>query len=100
MFNFIDRKILYWITGLLIVFGIGYFIFSGNEEIRNYPSTGTDIVAFGDSLVEGVGVSSPDKNFVSILSRKIGRPIVNLGVSGNTTGDGLARLSELDKYKP
>jgi lysophospholipase L1-like esterase len=51
-------------------------------------------------LVQGVGASGENTNFVSILSRRVGKPIVNLGVSGNTTEDGLARLNELDKYKP
>ena len=50
-------------------------------------------------MVEGVG-STQGNDFVSLLSKKIGRPIINLGVSGNTTEDGLNRLNELDKYKP
>lgn len=84
----------------VVVLAILYFVFGGSTEIKNYPSKGKDIVAFGDSLVAGVGASGENTNFVSILSRRIGKPIVNLGVSGNTTEDGLARLNELDKYKP
>ncbi len=84
---------------VLLVFGIFYFIFN-KDTYSNYPSNGTDIVAFGDSLIQGVGASSVDKNLVSILSRRIGKPIINLGVSGNTTADGLNRLDQLDKYKP
>ncbi|MEK7106950.1 MAG: GDSL-type esterase/lipase family protein, partial [Patescibacteria group bacterium] len=34
------------------------------------------------------------------LSKGIGREIVNLGVPGNTTADGLARINELDRYRP
>lgn len=77
-----------------------YLVFNREENIKNYPSAGRDIIAFGDSLVEGVGASSADLNFVSLLSKKIGKPIINLGVSGDTTADGLKRLSELDDYKP
>lgn len=84
---------------LFILFSILYFIFS-KEKITNYPSTGKDIIAFGDSLVVGVGASGKENNFVSRLSAKTGRPIINLGVSGNTTQDGLNRLSEIDKYNP
>ena len=84
----------------VVVLAILYFVFGASTEIKNYPSQGKDIVAFGDSLVAGVGASSESTNFVSILSRRIGKPIVNLGVSGNTTEDGLARINELDKYKP
>ncbi|KND49850.1 MAG: acyl-CoA thioesterase I [Parcubacteria bacterium C7867-003] len=86
--------------GSVVLFIILFFVFRGSGEIKNYPSNGTDIIAFGDSLVQGVGATSEKANFVSILSRRIGKPIINLGVSGNTTIDGLARLNELDKYNP
>ncbi|MHB1316791.1 MAG: GDSL-type esterase/lipase family protein [Minisyncoccota bacterium] len=57
------------------------------------------MVAFGDSLIEGVGATSGN-DFVSQLSRKIGEPIINLGISGNTTEQGLARVNDIQKYKP
>lgn len=94
-----NRNILYGVSGAIFL-GILFFTFSGDGEVKNYPSKGTDIIAFGDSLIEGVGASSDETNLVSLLSKKIGRPIANLGVSGNTTRDGLARLSQLDRYKP
>ncbi len=93
----------YYIIALIIVIiggGIWYFSSPKQHEVKNYPSQGTDIIAFGDSLVFGVGATKPENNFVARLSAKIGQPIVYLGVSGNTTADGLARLNELDKYKP
>ncbi len=86
----------------IIIILLAFFLlhnFLPKKEIANYPSSGTDIIAFGDSLVQGVG-SSAGNDFVSLLSRKIGRPIVNLGKSGDTTADGLMRLHELDPYKP
>lgn len=91
------RTLLYALICLLIIFLI--VIIFPKRKITNYPSNGTDIVAFGDSLVRGVG-SSGGGDFVSILSNKIGRPIINLGQSGNTSYDGLRRLGELDQYKP
>lgn len=75
----------------------GYFLFRSEQPITNYPSRGTDIVAYGDSLVLGVGATNGN-DFVSLLSKKVGRPIINLGNSGDTTADGLARLNELDAY--
>ncbi|MFZ2621268.1 MAG: GDSL-type esterase/lipase family protein [Minisyncoccia bacterium] len=96
-----NRKVLYGTIGLVVIVSalfILFFIIGGEKKIKNYPSTGTDIVAFGDSLVQGIGASTPDKNFISILSSKTGKPIVNLGVSGNTTAEGLSRIDELDKY--
>jgi len=76
-----------------------YLFFFNTAPIANYPSAGTDIVAFGDSLVAGTG-SSDGHDFVSLLSGAIGQPIVNLGVPGDTTADGLARINGLDAYKP
>lgn len=95
------NKKFYAVAGLILLIAAGLFIFSGSkkETIKNYPSAWTDIIAFGDSLVEGVGATAGN-DFVSLLSAKIGLSIINLGVSGNTTKDGLARVGELDKYKP
>lgn len=89
------------ILGVLFVgaVALGIFYFSRTELITNYPSKGTDIIAFGDSLVEGVG-STSGNDFVSLLSVKIGEPIINLGHAGDTTADGIARISQLDDYDP
>lgn len=94
------NKNVWYGVGAIIVLVILFFVLSGGDSVKNYPSKGMDIVAFGDSLVQGVGASSEQTNLVSLLSKKIGKPIVNLGVSGDTTRDGLARLSQLDRYKP
>lgn len=95
MFN---NKIFY-LAIFVGVFFLGFWFFNKNE-VTNYPSNGKDIIAFGDSLVVGVGASDPSQGFVSKLSKEVGRPIINLGVSGNTTRDGLERLSQLDKHNP
>lgn len=86
-------------TIFVVIIVILYFVFSERNSIKNYPSNGSDIIAFGDSLVEGVGASQGN-DFVSILSKSLGKPIINLGISGNTTKDGLDRLNQLDKYDP
>ena len=49
------------------------------------------MIAFGDSLVEGRGATD-GRDFVSMLSRRLGVPIVNAGRSGDTTAAALARL--------
>lgn len=84
---------------LVILVALGIYYFSRNGIITNYPSKGTDIIAFGDSLVEGLG-STSGNDFVSRLSKKINQPIINLGHAGDTTLDGLARISQLDEYNP
>jgi acyl-CoA thioesterase-1 len=55
-----------------------------------YPS-GANVIAFGDSLTEGYRMD-PGEGWPEQLSAIVGRPILNRGVSGNTTGDALARL--------
>jgi lysophospholipase L1-like esterase len=87
--------------GLAALLGVAFvfFYFRSPAPIHNYPSSGTDIIAMGDSLVWGQG-SDQGKDFVSLLSQKIGEPIVNLGVPGDTTENGLSRLSGLDIYHP
>jgi acyl-CoA thioesterase I len=80
----------------LILYG---FFKSADEEITNSASTGTTIVAFGDSLVAGVGAKTAG-GFVGILSRELGVPILNLGVSGNTTTMAKERLDEVFEHDP
>lgn len=60
-------------------------------EIKNDPPSGTNIIALGDSLTKlppGIG----EKTYPEILSDMIGKPIINAGVSGNTTAQVMARL--------
>jgi acyl-CoA thioesterase-1 len=62
------------------------------------------LVAFGDSLTAGFG-AEPGKSYPDYLQRAIDNKgyrwrVVNEGVSGNTTTDGLARLPEVLAQKP
>ena len=88
-----NMKVFYIILGIIALSIASYFIFFKEDKITNYPSRGTNIIAFGDSLVQGVGAAE-GADFVSLLSKEIGEPIVNAGISGNTTVDGLARLEK------
>ena len=85
------------VTVILAV--VVFFIFTRSDDVVNYPSKNTGIIAFGDSLVLGVG-STAGGDFVSILSRRIGQPISNFGVSGDTTAQGLDRLVEVTTLRP
>jgi acyl-CoA thioesterase-1 len=62
------------------------------------------IVAFGDSLTAGFG-TEPDQNFPAYLQQYLAHDgyhyrVVNLGVSGNTTKDGLARVKDVLALHP
>jgi acyl-CoA thioesterase I len=62
------------------------------------------MVAFGDSLTAGFGAepgnSYPDFLQKELLQAGFGWRVVNSGVSGDTTTDGLNRLAEVLAYKP
>lgn len=84
---------------IICVFVAAYFIYKPQDKIANYPSSGTDIIAFGDSLVFGTG-STQGGGFVRMLSEDLNTNIINLGVSGETTKSALNRLWQISKYRP
>jgi len=63
------------------------------EKIRNIRSSGETIICFGDSLTEGVGAGTGE-NYPTVLSRRLGMPVINAGRRGDTTAQALQRLSE------
>jgi acyl-CoA thioesterase-1 len=66
--------------------------------------TGPLIVAFGDSLSAGYGAPTGDSypDYLQQILRQKHYPyqVINLGVSGNTTTDGLERLDSVLALKP
>lgn len=93
------NKTYFVATGLLVITILGTFVFFRRTDIVNYPPQNETIVAFGDSLIKGVG-STDGHDFISLLSQKIGRPIVNEGVPGETSAQGLARIDGIVAQKP
>lgn len=87
------------ILGVLLLCGLAYFLFQNETQIINYPPKEGPVVAFGDSLIRGVG-SQETEGFVLTLSSKIGEPIINMGIPGNTTADGLARVDAVLENSP
>lgn len=60
------------------------------------------LLAFGDSLTFGTGVTDPAKDsYPAVLARLIQRVVINAGVPGERTDQGIVRLPYLlDEYQP
>lgn len=93
------RTITILLIALVLVAG-AYFIYGKPPAyVRTNTLKSGPIVAFGDSLVYGYG-STTGNDFVSVLSREIGKPILNFGVSGDNTQDGLNRIGTVLAKQP
>ena len=90
---------------IIAVIGILVFNYFNVDDKNDYDGTlalplNTKILAFGDSLTYGYNVDS-DKNYPSVLSNLLQSEVINAGVNGELTKDGLERLPKLlKKYKP
>ncbi|MFA5841922.1 MAG: GDSL-type esterase/lipase family protein [Candidatus Paceibacterota bacterium] len=96
----LKSSLFVWLLSTVAIILLGYFLLTGGgaSKITNYPPKGDAIISFGDSLVEGIGAGD-GKDFTSLLSKRLETPIVNEGVSGDTTEEGLSRIDAvLAKY--
>jgi len=62
-------------------------------NLRTAPFEG-GILVVGDSLAAGTG-ALPQESYPALLEAALGCRVVNAGVPGNTTADGLARIDSL-----
>ena len=68
-------------------------------DYKNFPPTATGPwVAFGDSLTLGIGAENG--GYPALLGSRLGVPLQNLGVAGETTEDGLRRVAEVEALEP
>ena len=80
---------------------LAFVLFAGcRREIPNLDSPGTTIVAFGDSITAGYGAEGPGTTYPERLAERIGRPVINAGVPGDTTADALARIELVLAHDP
>jgi acyl-CoA thioesterase I len=96
----ISRKNLLILFAILVAVTFVFWRWQRETAYVNDPPTATGPwVAFGDSLTEGFG-GSPGNDYPSLLSKRLGVQITNLGKSGDTTADGLGRLEEVTRSRP
>ncbi len=85
------KIIFYTLCGVLLVFTAHRLFSTSAPDIRNSSPASSVVVCFGDSLTAGYGASA-GKDYPSQLSELLGMPVINAGVSGDTTRDALERL--------
>lgn len=94
------QKIVLIVIGVITVIIIGFFIFKNDPVITNYPAYDrTGVILFGDSLATGTG-STEGNDLASLLSDKLGEPVLNFGVPGDTSQEGLNRVDEVISKNP
>jgi acyl-CoA thioesterase-1 len=96
----ISRRTLIIVAMLAVAIAIFFGWRSRSWSYANLPPTAYGPwVAFGDSLTEGFG-APPGGDYPSQLGARLGVPIRNMGVSGDTSANGLARLPAVEALSP
>lgn len=93
------KQVILLIIAVIVIFSTLHFFLGQYENVKNYPPKNQTIVAFGDSLIEGVG-STPGNDFISIVGRNLGIEIINKGLSGDTTTSALSRINDVLTLEP
>lgn len=83
---------------LTLLFAI-LLVACGPSLPRNIDSPGKTIVCLGDSITAGIGRGS-SPTFPEDLARRLGTPVINAGVPGDTAAQGLARLDIVLARRP
>jgi acyl-CoA thioesterase I len=93
-----------WLAGMLAVLVAPALALAGGPESSAAEMTRTNtVVILGDSLAAGLGVDF-DQAFPALLQKRVNAAgwqdtVVNAGVSGDTSADGLARIDWLLRRK-
>jgi lysophospholipase L1-like esterase len=96
----ITRRKKLLVFGLLTIMASAVLIACSSGAKSPRLASDAVIVAFGDSLTFGTGATLTE-SYPAILESLVGRRVVNSGVPGELTGEGLSRLpGVLEREKP
>jgi lysophospholipase L1-like esterase len=85
---------------LLLIFALLLTACSDNKPRLPLLSSDAVILAFGDSLTFGSGADK-EESYPAMLTQLTGLTVINAGVPGEVTAEGLRRLPALlDRYQP
>ncbi len=88
-----------WMVSVLMLVGLFYVWRGEKTKVVNFPNNNRVVVAFGDSLTAGYGASA-GQSYPDVLATKIDRPVINLGLSGETAAAAPARLPQVLSERP
>lgn len=86
----------------IILFLVLFILSAGcaKRDIKNMDSKGSNIICFGDSITFGYGVEKGE-DYPSFLGKIVNIPVINAGVDGDSSTEGLKRLdSDVLNKKP
>ena len=85
-------KKFYVLVFLALLGFLGYRSFSSSPKpVKNFSTSGENIICFGDSLTYGTGATQ-GMDYPSQLATMVSIPVINKGVPGDTTSSALTRL--------
>ncbi len=79
---------------LLVLIGVVALMVTCGRPREEALPAGSVVLALGDSLTAGAGVA-PEQAWPALLAQKTGWAVINGGVSGDTSAQGLQRLPRL-----
>lgn len=87
-------------AALAAVFLLAWLLWpSPYGRVKNLDTRGRNVIAFGDSLTAGYGAGEGE-DYPSRLAALSGIPLINAGVSGDTTATALERIDDVLTQEP
>ena len=78
--------------GALVLIVLAWVLWPSSDlNVANLQSSGSAVIAFGDSITAGIGAGAGE-DYPSQLSQRIGLTVLNAGLSGDSSESALARI--------